>query len=281
MFSCGAPGSDEGEGAGKQGTKPAVLARVKDRTLILPDVANIGQQATDKADSAERVSRYIRNWVRKELMISEAESKMSFDQAEIKRKIQEYRYALMVYEFEKNYINRNLDTNVSEQEVEQYYKEHQDNFLLKQNIIRGYLVHLPDNAPKQKRFKKIFRSNKPDEVDELKEYCFSHASNYSLQDSLWINLEEALRHTPLASVPDKEALLKKNKVVEATEENGKFFLRIMEFRMSDDIAPIDRVRDQIRKIILNKRKIALISALEEQIYKRAEKNNEFEIFDIE
>jgi len=50
------------------------------------------------------------------------------------------------------------------------------------------------------------------------------------------------------------------------------------YRISDNISPLEFVRDEIRTIILNKRKVELAKKLEDDVYNSAASEKEFEIF---
>ena len=93
--------------------------------------------------------------------------------------------SVMMHEFEKQNIQRRLDTNISEEEIEAYYQKNIDNFELKQNIIRGYFIQLPKDAPKLGRFRYLLRSNRPDHIEELKSYAYSYGTKVHLNDSLF------------------------------------------------------------------------------------------------
>ena len=58
-----------------------------------------------------------------------------------------------------------------------------------------------------------------------------------------------------------------------------YFLRIFDHKLPGQIKPLEFVKDEIENIIVNKRKVALAKELEDQIYERAERNKEFEIYE--
>ena len=72
--------------------------------------------------------------------------------------------------------------------------------------------------------------------------------------------------------------LKKNNYTEFSDEGSLFFLRINEYKVLNDISPVEIVYDQIKNIIMNKRKVELAKKPEEDVYERAKSNNEFEIY---
>lgn len=254
------------------------IARAHEKYLYAEDIADIVPKSSTPADSTNIVDRYVKNWIRKQLMISEASRRIQFNEPELERKILDYRYALMIYEFEKYYINKQLDKEVSEENIQSYYEENTENFLLKQNIFRGKFITLPKEAPKIENFRKMFRSKKNGTDAELKSYCYRFATNYVLEDSVWIDFEEIALNTPLAQIEDKEAFLKKNDYAQFSDEHYHYFLKIDEVKTVNEVSPLEFVKDQIINIIINKRKVNLSNQLEEEIYKRATDNNEFKIY---
>lgn len=254
------------------------VAKVGNSILYQKDLAGIVTREINPTDSANLVNRYINSWIKKQLLISEAAEKINFDQASIERKVLDYRYALMVHEYKKYYVDNNLDTAVTNQEIQDYYLNNKDNFELKQNIIRGYFITVTKDAPKIDQLKKLINSDDPDDFKELKSYCFRFAETYFLEDSVWINFDEAIRNTPFVGVTNKVDFLKSNKFVEDSNEENLYFLRIKEYKISDQISPLEFVKNDIKQIILNKRKVALANQLEEEVFENAKSSNKYEIY---
>lgn len=255
-----------------------VIARVYDKNLLKKDISSIISEGTSPEDSANIISRYVKSWVKKQLLINEAAAKIDFDEAELERKILDYRYALMIYEYEKYYINDELDKEVSEAQVEDFYENNLANFELKQNIVRGMYIKVAKDAPKIERLKKLIHSNKNSDKKELKSYCFRFATSYSLDDSLWVNFDELIKNTPLMGMPNKVQFLRENEHIETEDEEFLYFIRISDYKISDQISPLEFVKDEIANIIINKRKLELAKQLEEKIYDQAKENEDFEIF---
>ena len=255
------------------------VARVYENYLYEQDLEGIVDENATPEDSASLVSRYVDTWVKKQLLLAEAASQMEIDEAELERKILDYRYALIVYEFEKNYVNQEIDTEVDEDEIEEYYKGHQENFELKQNIIKGVYAKVPQEAPRVGRLRKLFQGELDDKArEEIRSYCLSFASAYSLDDSTWYNFEEIIANTPLVSIPNKVQFLQKNEFIETSDDIYVYFVKVQDYKISDQISPLEFVKDDIVKIITNQRKVALTQELEEEIYRDAKKNNEFEVY---
>jgi len=127
------------------------VARVQDIYLYPEELAGITTADMSKDDSAARINAYVNSWIRKQLLINEARKKININEAEVERKVLDYRYSLIGYEYQNYYIKQQLVDSVSEAGIMEYYQSHQDNFILKKNIVRGTYVKVPKGAPRNDR----------------------------------------------------------------------------------------------------------------------------------
>lgn len=256
-----------------------VVARVHDQYLYTADLEELLPAGASQDDSARMAERYVRSWVRKQLLISEAAKKIELDQQELERKVQDYRYSLMIYEYEKQYVSKHLNRELTEAEIEEYYEKNKDNFQLKQNIVRALLVKVPKNAPKLDNLRDFMKMKEAGDREKVKSYAYRFGADYKLDDGVWVNFDELIMNTPLAGIPNKIQWLRNNKYAETSDEEYIYLLRIQDYKISDEISPLEFVRDQIETIIVNKRKTELATRLEEEIYENARKNNAFEVYE--
>jgi CHAT domain-containing protein len=253
------------------------VARANNAYLYKDELSGIIPAGTLKEDSAARIEAYIESWIRKQLLLQQAAKKININEAEVERKILDYRYSIIAYEYQSQYIKQHLDTAISETETEHYYRNNIDNFVLKQNIVRATFIKIPKNAPKANKIKDLLFSTDEKEKRELKSYCLSFAVAYHITDSSWIVFDDLVRNSPVAEIPNKVQFLKANPYYQTDDENYSYFLKVQEYKISDNISPLDFVRDEIKNIILNKRKVELAKKLEDEIYNNALSQEEFEV----
>ncbi|HEX5170051.1 MAG TPA: peptidyl-prolyl cis-trans isomerase [Cyclobacteriaceae bacterium] len=254
------------------------IARVNNAFLYRDELVGIAAAGAGKEDSTSRVGAYVDSWIRKQLLIQEATKKIDINEAEIERKILDYRYSIIAYEYQAQYIKQNLDTVVSKQDIELYYKNNLDNFILKQNIVRATFIKIPKNAPRTDKTKGLIFSRDEDDQNELRSYCLSFSTAYHLADSAWMIFDELVKNSPLVEIPNKIQFLKTNPYYETSDDSYLYFFKVDDYRISDNVSPLEFVRDEIKNIILNKRKIELVKNLEEKVYQEALDGKEFEIF---
>ncbi len=255
------------------------LARVNGTYLYQDELTGLANsKSTSKEDSVSRVMAYINSWIRKQVLINEAMKNIDINEAEVERKVLEYRYSLIGYEYQNYYIKKNLNDSVSNEDIDNYYKEHRDNFILKKNIVRGTFIKVPKEAPKTNRIKELMLSNKEKDMEELRSYCLSFSSAYHLYDSSWIEFDKLTANSPMAEIPNKIQFLKTYPYYETGDTQSLYFLKIDEYKISDNVSPVEFVKEDIKNIILNKRKVELAQKLEQEVYENAVTRKDFEIY---
>jgi hypothetical protein len=260
------------------GDSRKALARVEQAYLYADELKGIVPSDASKEDSATRISSYVNSWIRKQLLLNEAAKNIDINEAEVERKVLDYRYSLIGYEFQNFYIQKNLNDTISWGEIEAYYKSHLDNFILKQNIVQGTYIKVPKTAPRIQRVKELMFSRKPKDVTELKSYCLSFSAAYQLPDSSWIEFDKLAANSPLAEIPNKIQFLRSYSYYETNDQNFLYFLKLDAYKISDNVSPLEFVQEDIKNIILNKRKVELAKKLEDEVYENAVKRKDFEVF---
>jgi len=254
------------------------IARVNDIFLYEEDIKGLVPSGMSNEDSSVIIDKYIDSWIKKQLTIARASTEINYDEADIERKILDYRYALMIHEFETYYINQHLNKEVTDEEILKYYDEKFENFVLRQNIIRCLFAIVPIEAPQVNSFRQLIRAYPDTDLDEIQSYCYRFAAKSSLETEMWLNFDEVIANTPLANIQDRVTFLKSNSFVETSDENGYYFIRILDYKISNQISPLAFIKDDIARILINKKKLELRKKLQDEIYKIANEKNEFEIF---
>jgi hypothetical protein len=276
ILSCDFIKMKKGSVEGAPVRKP--IARVGNSYLYQDELQGIAPANVTDDDSIARVTAYVNSWVRKQLVINEAMKNIDINELEVERKVLDYRYSLIGYEYQNYYIRQNLNDSISDLEIEAYYKDRLDNFILKQNIIQGIYIKLAKSAPRSKKIKELMYSKKLKDREELKSYCISFSSAYHLGDSSWIEFDKLVVNSPLAEIPNKVQFLRNHSYYETTDNDFLYFLKIDAYKISDNVSPLEFVKQDIKNIILNKRKVELAKKLEDDVYENAAKRNDFEVF---
>lgn len=266
------------ESANSSEDSDILVAKVGNSYLFKADIANLVSPNTSQGDSARITEQYIQNWVKKELLIQEATDNIRIDQTAIERKVADYRYTLLSYEYQKLMVQERLDTGITNEEIAQYYEDNQENFMLRQNIIRGKYLKVNQQAPKKNDIRRWIKSSRPQDLEALREYAFQFADNYSIEDSTWLQFDDVLRNSPFSTITNKVQFLRSTRYAEETDSLYLYLLKIDEYKISNELSPLEFVKEDIRNIILNKRKVELAKNLENQVFENAIENEDYKIY---
>ena len=255
------------------------VARVYDQYLYRSDLDNLTADIKNAEEKDDIIKQYVENWVAKQLLIAEAQKNDAYNKADIERRVLDYRYALLVHNHIKKLVNAQLDREVEAQEIETYYQGQSENFTLRHNFFKGRFVVIPQNAPRKAQLRKLLIAQGEQNLKALQSYCLQFAKDYSLDEDKWLQWDELIRGTTLGNVRDKARLLKHNKVLRTSDGAHLYYFKIDEYRTINDIAPLVFVRDQIKDIIVYKRKIQLANKIKENILQQAKNNDHCAIYE--
>ncbi len=267
LFSCGRKSNESDD---------TLVARVNEKELHLSDLDGIVPSKASAEDSIRLVKAYINNWVRTNLIIDKAEANLSDEQKDVEQQLEDYRNSLIIYSYEKEIVRQNLDTVVSEKEIEEYYNTNQKDFELKDNIVKVNYVKLEKNSKALQKIKKVFYSEKPEDRETLEQLCRENAVNYYLDDQSWLLFNDLLKEIPIKTY-NEEQFLQNNRAVEIQDSAFIYMVNFLKFRIKDGVSPIGFERVNIRNIILNKRKLNLISKMKDDLYNEALVKKQIEV----
>jgi hypothetical protein len=253
------------------------LAKVYDQYLYPSDLKWVITTKLPPKDSAALVSSYIESWVKKQLILNKAELNLTDDQKDVELLLEDYRTSLIIFRYEQQLIRQKIDTVVTNKEIDDYYSSNTANFVLNENIVKALFIKLPVSAPDIAKLKVWYKSGKSTDLALLESYCFKYAKKYDYFNDGWVSLNEILLEIP-SKVEDQATFLEKNSFLESKDSIYNYFLNIREYKTKGTIAPISFVKSNIKDIILNKRKLAFVNELENNIYNDASDRNYFKIY---
>jgi hypothetical protein len=253
------------------------LARVYDDYLYESDLKGVVVPGTLPKDSLVITRSFIESWVRQRLIIEQAEKSLSGSQMDFTRQLENYKNSLTIYAYENALVRQNLDTLITEEETQDYYDANQQNFLLKDNIVQVQYVKLPLKSSISKQIKKLLNSDDQDDKNTLADLCEKNAADYFLDSENWLSFNDLLNQIPIKTY-NQEEFLKNHREFEYQDSVFVYLVRFRDFKIKESVSPLSFEKQRIRDIILNKRKIGLITRMHDDIYSNAQKKNVFEIY---
>ncbi len=228
-------------------------------------------------DSLYYSKKALESWAIETLFYEEALKKLEEEDKQIEKKVQLYRQELINYMYQSRIIEANLDTNISKQEIEDYYNEHRDNFILKENIVKVNYIKVPVKAPGLAKIKRLVFSANPTDAVMLRDLCAQNAENYFLNDSTWLFLENIKKEIPiLREQPDFSLSI--GRLIQFTDDLYYYYLKIKDVKVKNGLSPLNFERQNIKKFIINNRKTQIIIEYKQQLLEKAKTNKSFVVY---
>ncbi len=253
------------------------IAKAGNSYLYADEIKNIVPINTPAKDSLDLLNKFIDNWIHEALVIQKAENNLTEEQKNVEKQLQEYRSSLITYAYENELVRQKLDTVVQNEDIEKYYNANQSDFQLKDNIIKVIYVKVNKKAPNINKLKQLYKSDNPKDREQLAGYCHQFALNFYLDDNSWLLFDDLLKEIPIQTY-NKELFLQNNRYVEVSDSSSSYFLNIKGFKIRNSTSPLNFEKENIKNIILNKRKLQLISKMKEDVYNDAANNEKIEIY---
>lgn len=254
------------------------IARAYDEVLHWSDLRKVVPMDASPEDSAVLAQRYIESWMQQEVYMHMAESNLSADRLDLEEQLEKYRRDLVIFNYEQALVDQKLDVNVSEEDIVSYYEGHRSNFELKDNIVRArwFKVNEPDKRVIRK-MEERFLSGDSEKLHELELWLARSGVTITDRSTSWTPYSQLLAEVPLAQA-EADALLKANGSKVLKEGSAAWFVEIIDHRGRNSVSPLDLVRQDIRSILLNQRKLQLIEGMRKNVYKQALDNKDVEIY---
>ncbi len=233
--------------------------------------------AATKEDSLAFAKKRIQNWVLETLLYQEALTKLEPEEIDVEKQVADYKKQLINYIYETKLIENNLDTVVSNEEIQDYYNLNIDNFVLKDNIVKVNYFKVPIQSKEIGKLKRLVYSTNEKDKEQLEYLCVQNAESFFLNDSLWLLLDDIKRDIPQMKGP-LEYNVVRGRIIEFGDAEAYYYLKIKDVKIKNSASPLAFEKNNIKMFIINSRKVKLIQSYKQQLLEKAKTDKTFKIF---
>jgi hypothetical protein len=261
----------------QKNSKEVVVAECYGKYLYESDLKGIIPEGTSIMDSIQYASTFIDSWIRREVLIHQAESNLNMEELDLKKQLDEYRNSLVIYAYETQLINQKLDTVLSEDEIAEYYEQHKEDFQLRNTMVRVAYVIIPEGSKQKATFQKLMSDPDTLLLQNIDVLAMYYAAKSYLDVDHWMRLDELTNIVPI-EIFNAESFLKKNKFVCFDMNEHTYMVRFVEYLLEESTSPLEMVRDNIKSVILAQRKQAMLERMKTALYEKAKRDRAFEVY---
>lgn len=252
-----------------------VVARAYNNYLYQSDIEGLVGEGVSAEDSVAIVRNYINQWLQQQVVLEKAKKNVKKD---FEKELQNYKNSLLAYEYEQLVVEQLLDTNVSEKDIADYYESNRESFSLRTPILKAGYLKLPKESNHLNQIERLFAKAHltDDDLLQIQRIASASAVDFSFDIETWQPLYKFLSAVPFET-SDGENAFRGRKVTKTSDEEFVYVVRIEDFHSTGDLAPQDYVTEDIKTILLNRRKIDIIKNMQRDLLKKADANGKIEI----
>ncbi len=245
-----------------------VLAEANGKKLYQTEFHSMFPSQYSIKDSIDMAQSFIDQWVRKTILIDEAEKKIAKD-IDIQQLVDDYKASLILDIFEKKLVESTLDTIVTDQQIQKNYDENIDQFYLKKDVALCLYAKIPEDA---KGLDKFYENWKKHDIGKIRNYCKTHCKDSLLKLDRWFYTEELSKILP--DKMKKKIKWEKDLITQNNINDFEYFIWVKDIVKAKEPAPLSFVREKIIKLIIHQRKKRLLYDYENNLLKEKIKNKE-------
>ncbi len=259
------------------GDNEKVVASVGEVELTESDAyVLMKHQGIDPKDD-ERYREFLQNWCENEALKAEMKLEHPEDWALIRLRTDAFAGDLSRLYLEEALLKKDLDTVVSNEEIEQYYTSHKEEFILQDYIVKALYFKIPVETDfKSDDIQTAFLLKNDKDLIKVNSYAKLYAENYHFNDSSWVYFSEIAKDIPVTKYNVDNLVLNRSKTY-FSDDQFTYFINIMDFKLKDEAPPMEFLRNEIKNIIVAQRLQDLIEKNETKLIERIKAKHEITI----
>ncbi|MCL2133852.1 MAG: hypothetical protein FWH39_05875 [Bacteroidales bacterium] len=255
-----------------------ILAEAEGKTLYLSDLKNIFYAGITSEDSLELLKNHVYNWTHKCVMAAKAEQMLSKQQLNVTKEVDDYRMSLLAYRYELYYIQQELDTLISNEELLAYYEKDfpTQTASMSSNFAKVVYIKVKQRAGELNKLRTALLENRDRQF--LDSLCLALNVQPDYRSNQWIDLDAIQKTLPFSK--EQCSLALKNNVSMLEEKIGDFvyLLGLREIKKKIEYPPITQLEEQYYTTIINQRRMDLLKKIEKDVYNEALDNQRLKIY---
>lgn len=252
-----------------------VVAKYKDYELTGTELRGIIPTNISKEDSTKMADGYIENWLKEKVLMENSQNILSKDKLLlIDAKVENYKNELILNELEEEWLEKNPPKEPTDEELEEFYNQNPNIIPVNKTIVEYQFVN-PSREDLNK-CRDLLKKGTPEALKELSKLAEEKKYDNQLKKNQWVEWDDLVRITPLSEKSPQRLYLVKNKTFEIKSNGDIFLLKVLDYAKKGQGAPLSYAKKTLKNILLNKRKLNLLSQKKEDLYQKAIYENEIQ-----
>ena len=256
------------------------IARVGRNELTIADMADVMPANLKGEDSVVFVKQYVYKWIVRQLKVEEADRLFSGSEKDIERLVKDYRQSLLTGKVDQYYVDQQQGADFTDEDIAEYYNTHKSDFVLDRTLVKGRIICFPASYRQSKKLMEQMRKAATSQGDDktFSEVCEKNGFLVVDNRSEWVNFADFLANLPTTRAQEYDHLLDKLGIQEMKANDVRYYFDFTSVCRKGNVAPLEMVSENIRRILATQRRSAIIKSHEESIVSKAMEEGHVRIY---
>lgn len=251
-----------------------MLLQIGDSILTQEQVVSQIPTNISSADSIALFNAIVQKWINSRLLNDIAVRNIT-NINDINQMVEDYRNQLIIREYRKMMSNNN-SSEISEEELQNYYDQHKNSFILNRPIIQGIFIKIPEKSRQISDLRKWINSPTQENIDKIEKHGLRIDMQYDYFVNQWIDWQNITEQIPYR-FGDADEFVKTHHNFEYTYNGSTYFLYISKYLLSGEVMPFEFSKQQIQEILINENRVNYDFKLINSLYNKALKENKIKV----
>lgn len=251
--------------------KDRVVAQVYNHKLYASEVRALLPSGLTTDDSLAFASKIIDSWISEQIILFEAEKKLSMREKNFQKEMTEYRNSLIRSKYLEKITSDTNSFYVTDEEVHAVIAQARTNYVNEKEIVRINYVKVAQNSPIKEQVKEILfdEDRRLLEKDRLAELC-ADSVEYFIDDDTWLFWDDIQLEVNI-DIQNKTDHFNQPEYIEKNSNDACYLIVILGYKSEQTGADSRDYFESVRTMLIQKKKTEFINQTIDELYQKAEK----------
>lgn len=199
---------------------------------------------------------FTQKWIEQQVFIQELETTNPSESQLIQLRMKWYQGDLAHFHLEEAYIQKEIETEISDSLIIDYFEQHKEDFSLNDYIVRALYIKVPKEAPNQDKLKEHYLLKKDKDYSKVISYAKLYAENFYYDDSTWVYFDELTKDAPTEKLNKDNLILNRTKTY-LSDNQYVYYLNIIDYKLKNAVPPVEFLKPTIEQLLISQKLNAL------------------------
>lgn len=225
-------------------------------------------------DSLTFAKMYVDNWVLKQLKMRRANEVLPTYEESIERLVEDYRQSLIMRQLDQYYVDGDINHNISDKQIAEYYKANKSQFKLSYDVVKGVIVKVPKDFKNIKTLTTAL-SEARSSGNMIELMALAEKLSLSVTDltAKWGTYGDFLGYLPTIRTRSYDNLLSSKEPQSMSSDDAVFYFIFTDVVRVGGISPLELVEEDIMRRLYAERRTEIVYKYEQELRRDAISEN--------